>query len=114
MFPYPKGIPAGIINLPQSDNKYTVSQLEANTRYFIKLSCIINGRTRTNIVDRSQITAPEAPTVYAQDITSTRMEIKWSPVDGVAHYLLNIYPLPPNIPRDYQLVETGISLFGYQ
>lgn len=110
IFPYPENVPAGIVILPETDSQYTLTFLQPSTRYYIKLSCIINGRTRTNIVDRSQITAPEAPIVYAQNITSTRMDIEWSVVQDVAHYVLNIYPLPPGIPQDYQLIETQISL----
>ena len=110
IFPYTIGIPAGIVNMPQTNNHYTFKNLEPSTRYYTKLSCIVNGRTRTNIVEQSQVTAPEAPVVYAQNVTSSKMDIRWTAVEDVGHYVFTIFPQPPGMLSEFQLLETSLSL----
>ena len=46
IYPATERFPNGIINLPESQREFELDNLQAETRYYIKLSCIINGRTR--------------------------------------------------------------------
>ena len=110
IYPYPANVPHGILQLPQTQRNYEFTMLEPETKYYVKLSCIINGRTRTNIVQQSQLTAPSAPTLIANNVTSTGLNIAWSPVEDVAYYVLNIFPTPPGIHQDYQLIENQLSV----
>ena len=37
------------------------------------------------------------------------MNVAWTPVENVNHYELSVFPLPPKIPENFQLMETQIS-----
>jgi hypothetical protein len=92
IFPTTEHFPNGLLKLSQIDGEYQLGFLEPLTRYYIKLSCIIDAKTHTNIVSLSQITAPEAPEVFAKNITSSRMDIGWTEVQDAAYYVLNVFP----------------------
>ena len=75
---------------------------------------IINQYTRTSPVVLTGNTAPEAPIIVAADITSSKMRIEWSQIEGISHYVLNIYPKIEQVPDNLQLLANGLSLDNLQ
>ena len=112
-FPRPDYLPDGIIRVNDAAS-YIATSLASDTDYQIVLSAVIDDFTRTSPVTLNRKTAPEAPIVVAKDITSTKMSLDWSHVEGIAHYILNIFPKIEKVPDNLQLLKTGLSLDDLQ
>ena len=99
---------AGYIKVISTE--YMARELMPETDYEISLSLIINGNTRTDPVIMSRRTAPSAPIVVASGITSSEVQLGWSTIDDISHYVLDVFPKTEQVPDKLQESEVKLNV----
>ena len=62
----------------------------------------MNGNTKTDPVIMHRRTAPPAPIVVASDITSSQVQLAWSTIEDISHYVLDVFPKTEQVPDKLQ------------
>ena len=81
---------------------YIAKQLSPSTDYQVSLSLVMNGNTKTDPVIMHRRTAPPAPIVVASDITSSQVQLAWSTIEDISHYVLDVFPKTEQVPDKLQ------------
>lgn len=99
---------AGFIKVISTE--YVARELTPETDYEVSLSLVINGNTRTDPVIMSRRTAPSAPIVVASGITSSEVQLGWSTIDEISHYVLDVFPKTEQVPDKLQESEVKLNV----
>ena len=86
--------------------EYLARELSPSTDYSVSLSLVINANTRTDSVIMRRRTAPPAPIIMASGITSSQVQLAWSTIDDISHYVLDVFPKTQQVPDKLQ--ESGM------
>ena len=70
----------------------------------------MDSNTKTTKVNLNRRTAPEAPILAAQEITSSKMSLSWSATERISHYILDVFPKTAQVPDNFQFLGTEYSL----
>ena len=71
---------------------------------------VMDSNTKTTKVNLNRRTAPEAPILAAQEITSSRMSLSWSATERISHYILDVFPKTEQVPDNFQFLGTEYAL----